>query len=60
MGRLTRGRTGELVSQDQLLRRGRGQGNIHFPWSAAHEQDWQPYPIDPYSAIRDDHTYIHT
>ena len=25
-----------------------------------HEQDWQPYPVDPYSAICDDHTYIHT
>ena len=23
------------------------------------EQDWQPYPVDPYSAICDDHTYIH-
>ena len=22
--------------------------------------DWQPYPVDPYSAICDDHTYIHT
>ena len=19
-----------------------------FPWSADHEQDWQPYPADPY------------
>ena len=31
---------------------------IHFPRSADHEQDWQPYPVDPYSAICDDHTYI--
>ena len=31
------------------LRRERGQGNIHFPCSADHEQDWQPYPVDPYS-----------
>ena len=23
-----------------------------------HEQDWQPYPVDPYSARCDDHTYI--
>ena len=38
----------------------RGQGNIHtiFSCSADHEQDWQPYPVDPYSAICDDHTYI--
>ena len=33
----------------------RGQGNVHFPCSADHEQDWQPYPFDPYSAICDDH-----
>ena len=33
---------------------------MHFPFSADHEQDWQPYPVDPYSAICDDHTYIHT
>ena len=39
----------------------REQGNIHFPCSADHEQDWQAYPVDPYSAIiYDDHTYIHT
>ena len=48
------------VSRDQNLRHARGQGNIHFPCSADHEQDWQPYPVDPYSAICDDHTYIHT
>ena len=29
--------------------RGR-QGNINFPCSADHEQDWQPYPVDPYSS----------
>ena len=36
-----------------------GTGEYHFPCSADHEQDWQPYPVDPYSAICDDHTYIH-
>ena len=51
MGRLTRDGTTELVSRDQ--------GNIDFPCSADHEQDWQPYPFYPYSAICDDHTYIH-
>ena len=50
----------EPVSRDQILRHARGQGNINFPCSADHEQDWQPYPVDPYSAVRDDHTYIHT
>ena len=63
MSRLTRDGTAEPVSRDQILRHARGQGNIHFPCSADHEQDWQPYtyyPIGPYSAISDDHTHIHT
>ena len=34
-----------------------GTGEYYFPCSADHEQDWQPYPVDPYSAICDDHTY---
>ena len=59
MSRLTRGGTAEPVSRGQILRHARGQGNIHFHCSADHEQDWQPYPVDPYSAICDDHTYIH-
>ena len=60
MSRLTRDGTAEPVPRDQILRHAREQGNIHFPCSADHEQDWQPYPVDPYSAICDDHTYIHT
>ena len=49
MSRLARGDgTAEPVSRDQILRRERGQGNNNFPCSADHEQDWQPYPIDPY------------
>ena len=35
-----------------------GDWGTFFPSSADHEQDWQPYPVDPYSAICDDHTYI--
>ena len=31
-----------------------------FPYSADHEQDWQPYPVDPYSAESADHTSIYT
>ena len=58
MSRLTRDGTAEPVSRDQILRHARGQGNVHFPCSTDHEQDWQPYPVDPYSAICDDHTYI--
>ena len=58
MSRLTRDGTAEPVSRDQILRHARGQRNIIFPCSADHEQDWQPYPVDPYSAICDDQTYI--
>ena len=47
MSRLTRDETAEPVSRDQIFRRERGQGNIHFLSSADHdEQDWQPYPVD--------------
>ena len=65
MSRLTRDGTAEPTSRDQILRHARGQENIifpeyYFPCSADHEQDWQPYPVDPYSAICDGHTYIHT
>ena len=60
MSRLARDGTVEPVSRDQILRHARGQGNIHFPCSADHEQDWQPCPVDPYSATCDDHTYRHT
>ena len=59
MSRLARDGTAEPVSLDQILRHARGQETINFPCSADHEQDWQPYPVDPYSAICDDHTYIH-
>ena len=51
MSRLTRDGTAEPVSRDLILRRAREQGNINFPCSADHEQDWQPYPVDAYSAI---------
>ena len=52
------------VCQTRLARRNSqawtGTGKYYFPCSADHEQDWQPYPVDPYSAKCDDHTYIHT
>ena len=54
MSRLTRDGTAEPVSRDQILRHARGQGNIHCPCSADHEQDCQPYS----AIICDDHTYI--
>ena len=49
MSRLIRDETAKPVSRGQILRRDRGQGNIYFPCSADHEQDWQSYPVDPYS-----------
>ena len=51
------GRDCRNVSRDQILSREREQGNVHFPCPADHEHDWQPYPVDPYYAICDDHTY---
>ena len=66
MSRLTRGWTAEPISRGQILGRERGQGNINFSCSADHEQDWQPYPVDPYFMraitdniihVCDDHTY---
>ena len=39
MSRLTRDGKAEPVSQDQILRHVRIQGNNHFPCSADHEQD---------------------
>ena len=62
MNRLTRDGTAEPVSRDQILMHAWGQGNVHFPCSADHERDWQPYPDDPayFAIICDDHTYIHT
>ena len=57
MSRLTRDGTTEPVSRDKILRRERGQRKVYFPCSPDHEQDWQTYPFDPYSAIFDDHIY---
>ena len=57
MSKLTQDGMAEPVSRDQILRRERRERNIHVSCSADHEQDWQPYPVDPYSAICSDHTY---
>ena len=60
MSRLTRDGTAEPVSRDQIFRCERGQGDIHFPCSADHEQDWQPYPVDLYSCYNMCEDYDHT
>ena len=59
MSRLMRDGTAEPVSRDQIFRREREQGNMNFSCSADHVQDWQPYPVDPYSCNMCDYTYIH-
>ena len=33
---------------------------VHFPCSAYHEQDWQPYPVYPPLAISNDHSYYNS
>ena len=60
MSRLMRDGIAEPVSRDQILRRELGQGNINFPCSVDHVDDWQPYPVHPYSCYMSDntHTYI--
>ena len=58
ISRLTRDGTTEPDSRDQILRRERGQGNIHFSCLADHVQDWQPYLADLYSCYMCDHIYM--
>ena len=50
MSRLTWDRTVEPISTEEVLRRERGQGKVNFACLADHEQDSQPYPVDPYYA----------
>ena len=59
MSGLTRDRTTEHVSRDQALKHEQEQGEVHFPCSADHGLDWQPYPVGPCSAESAGHTYIH-
>ena len=51
MSGLARDGTTEPVSRDHILQRKRGQETFVFPCSAGHEQNWQPYLVDPYSSI---------
>ena len=52
--------TAEPVLRDRTLRHERGQENVYLPCLADHEQDWQPYPVDPHSAESAARTYIRT
>ena len=37
-----------------------GTGKNHISCLDDHQQDWQPYPVDPYSTFCGDLTYIYT
>ena len=39
-----------------IVRGGQGNITIYSPCSADHEQDWQPYPVEPYSGSMYGHT----
>ena len=56
---MTRDGTVEPISRNQIPMRERGQGNINFLCPADHEQEWQPYPVDPYSYYMYDHTCMY-
>ena len=62
MSRLTLDGTAGSASQDQIiLRCERGQGNINFPCSADHKQNWQrARSIHHLLYVMTIHTYIHT
>ena len=59
MNRLAWDGDAEPVSRDQILRHARELGNINFLNSADHEQDWQPYTVDPYSCYMCNNIYIY-
>ena len=54
MSGLTRDGTIEPVPRDQILKARTGTGETKFSCSADNEQNWQFYPVDPYSAIGSD------
>ena len=60
MSRLTRDGTTEPVSRDQILRRVRGPNNISFSLFSRPRAGLTTFTVNSYSAICDDHTYIHT
>ena len=54
------GRDNRLAKPISQARTETGKCGIFPAHLADREQDWQPYPVDPYSAIGDDHPSIHT
>ena len=59
MIKLTRDRTAEAVLRNQILRREQGQGNIHFPCSADHEEVGNRLIYTLLYKGWDDYTYMH-
>ena len=58
MSRLTRDGTAERTRLARPNSQARTRtGKYSFSCSADHVQDWQPYPVDPYSCYMCDHTY---
>ena len=53
-GRDCRARLARLNSQARTTRTGKNYSFSVFSWD--NEEDWQPYPVDPYSFIMWDHT----
>ena len=59
MSRLTRDGTAEPVSRDKFSGASGDRGILfYFPCSADHEQDWEPYPVDPFCCYMCDHADI--
>ena len=56
-GLMQDGMTAGSFSRNQILSRERGKENVSFSCSADHEQDWQSYPVHPFSAENADGTY---
>ena len=54
MGRDGRTRLARANSQART-----GTAKYSFPCLVDNEQDWQPYPVDPYSAICDAHAHMY-
>ena len=46
-----------LARPNSQARTWTGTEKNHFPCLAHHEQDWQPYPVDPYLCFMCNHTY---
>ena len=58
MSGVTRDGTAEPASRETKFSGANGDREIYFSCSTDHEQDWQLYLVDPYSAENADRTCI--